>query len=539
MSTQIEALQQFAATTLNLPEAETKPLVKLPGNGIQIRDTARSLYGLAASQGGLYYSNGSVVKLNQRDATSSSELITLSPAAAMSEFEKYARFEKAAKGIKTDGSETVLVEAMAKALLACDVAKDQLPNVKGLLNRPLPILHEGSIEVLHDGYNAKTGLLVAGGQLVEPDTVEQAVEMIEAILADFTFQTDADISRAIACFLTPALRIGGFIQGDTPIHIIEAEESQTGKGFFLKLRDLLYGEKSILIARQKGGVGSVDESFGKALLTGRPFIQFDNVRDKLSSEVLEAFLTNPATLLVRVPYSDSRPVDGSLRFVSITSNGLETTEDLANRASFIRLQKEKDRTFSMVNSLSIEELVQGTQGHLMGAITKIIRHFHEAGMPRTTENRHERKEWAQKLDWIVQNIFGLAPLMDNHQEVQKRSRTPDLSFVRAVAIQVEKLNLLGHSLKAQQIANLCETGAIEIPGLNKKSDNGYSDIQEAQRVGGLMGSAFGMNNEITVDSYRITRESRIALTGAGNSYTGRQYEFRRIDETAVETANVI
>jgi hypothetical protein len=60
------------------------------------------------------------------------------------------------------------------------------------------------------------------------------VALIEQILVDFSFQTDSDISRAIACLLTPALNLGGFIKGGIPVHIIEANESQTGKGTFLE-----------------------------------------------------------------------------------------------------------------------------------------------------------------------------------------------------------------------------------------------------------------------------------------------------------------
>lgn len=530
MSDQITNLQQLATTQLGM--SQQKPLVMLPGNGVQIRDVAGEVYKLTADQHALFYSSGLVMKLQQVSGKALPKLIPLEPAAARSEFEKYARFGRRSEKKTTEG---VLSEGDAKAILLCDNARELLPNVTALLNRPIPVLHNGRIEVLQAGYNARTGYLVAGGSIKEPDTVEEAVAFIEQILTDFSFQTKSDISRAIACLLTPALNLGGFINGRIPVHIIEANESQTGKGTFLEFISLVYGEEPILVARKKGGVGSLDETFSEALLTGRPFIQFDNVRGELNSELLEAFLTNPATLLVRTPYSKSMQIDGSLRFVTMTSNNMTITEDLANRASFIRLEKEANREFTKINGMGLEEVIPLLQPSFMGAITKIIRHYHEQGMPKTDEKRHDRREWAQSMDWIVQNIFDLPPLMDGHEAAQKRVQNPALAFVRALAIQVEKAGRLGDKLRAQELADICETGGIEIPGLNKKGAEAYTEKQEAQRIGQFMSQAFGAVHAIDVETFRVIRSERLGITSVGNTYPGKRYEFRRITEQTAET----
>lgn len=178
MSTQIQALQQFAAITLNMPPSTTKPQVRLPGNGVQISDTATTLYELAAAQEGLFYSNGTVVKVVQEGGASLPKLVPLSPAAAMTEFENYARFVKA---IKKEGEEKedILNESMAKAILASHIARQKLAVVKGLLNRPLPVLRGTQVELLKAGYNPAEMLLVAEGTIVEPETLEEAVMTIE------------------------------------------------------------------------------------------------------------------------------------------------------------------------------------------------------------------------------------------------------------------------------------------------------------------------------------------------------------------------
>ena len=532
MSDQIQKLQQFANEELGIPPE--KPLVMVPGGGVQIRDTAREIYQLAAAKEGLFYSNGIVMKLRRIRG----QLPTLSfiePALARSEFEKYCRFRK---GQKDKEQLCALPESDAKAILLCDNAEEFLPNVTGLLNRPMPVLHNGQIEMLHAGYNQNTGLLVAEGSIIEPDSLEEAVNMIESILVDFQFQTESDKSRAIALILTPALKMGGFISDRIPVHIIEANDSQTGKGTLLEFHKLIYGEEPIVVALQKGGVGSLDEKFAEALVSGRPFIQFDNFRGELNSPLLEAFLTNPSTLYVRTPYSKSHPIDGSLRVVTITSNDMSVTEDLANRASFIRLEKLPDREFITYNGMGMKELIKLTQPNLMGAITKIIRRYHELGMPETMEKRHDAREWTRKLDWIVQNIFHLAPLMDGMIEIKQRAQNPSLTFVRALAIQVEKAERLDEDLFAQELADICEPAGLDIPGLNKKGADGYTEKQEAQRIGQLMGQAFDGTNSIQVDQYRVSRGKLLRRNHEGNTWTGNHYTFERVGAKTAQEQEV-
>jgi hypothetical protein len=40
------------------------------------------------------------------------------------------------------------------------------------------------------------------------------------------------------------------------------------------------------------------------------------------------------------------------------------------------------------------------------------------------------------LDWIVQNIFHAAPLMDGHDEAKQRAASPQLTFLRSVAVKL-------------------------------------------------------------------------------------------------------
>jgi hypothetical protein len=52
---------------------------------------------------------------------------------------------------------------------------------------------------------------------------------------------------------------------------LSANESQAGKTLQQRLVRAIYGETAYQIARRDGGVGSVDESLGAALISGKPF----------------------------------------------------------------------------------------------------------------------------------------------------------------------------------------------------------------------------------------------------------------------------
>jgi len=83
--------------------------------------------------------------------------------------------------------------------------------------------------VLGPGYHPETGgVLVTGNVVPEQVDVKTAVQALRLLFQDFDFATAGDESRAFASVITPALRIGGWLN-IAPIDAIEANESQAGK----------------------------------------------------------------------------------------------------------------------------------------------------------------------------------------------------------------------------------------------------------------------------------------------------------------------
>jgi len=523
MDEQITEMQDFAQDVAGIEIPEQERRILLPGGRVKIRDTARAIYTESEKSRSLFYRGGNVTKAETLPGDTTITFKLLKAAEARSEFEKYGTFVTFNK--RKEQVESLMSEDIARAILASDVAQEVLPNVNGLINTPLLILHKDELHMLQPGYDPRTHLYVTGEPVVEPATVEEAVTILQSVLSDFDFASDGDRSRAIAAILTPALKFGGFISGSIPIEIVEANESQTGKGFFTLRRAAVYGERPVLVTQQKGGVGSFDEKFASALIKARPFITFDNYRGVLDSQYVEGFLTSDGYYSVRTPGCPETYVDLSRFSISITSNGLQTTEDLANRASFIRLVKNKKTDFVEIDGRRMLEHIRHTQPLFLGAVCKVIRHWHKQGMPKTAEKRHSFSSWARPLDWIVQNIFGMAPLLDGNTEAQGRVQSPHMTFLRKLVIEIEKSGKLHVPYSASQILELCDEASIDVPGI--KYGRNYDEKYERGVVGKVMTHFFKTGESYTIEGYHIVREEEEVMTKQGNREIKKYYTVSR------------
>jgi hypothetical protein len=156
----------------------------------------------------------------------------------------------------------------AKALLATEAALKHLPPIQAVVNSPVFAEDEaGRLTVLNQGYYAYNG----------------GIYVLRRRNIDTTIKTRTAVRALLSLFgdFSLALRFGRLLNADFPLDLCEADESQTGKSFRMKLISQVYGERPFVVvmpSESKKGVGSFDESLSEALLSGRPFIVLENVR---------------------------------------------------------------------------------------------------------------------------------------------------------------------------------------------------------------------------------------------------------------------
>jgi hypothetical protein len=435
-------------------------------------------------------------------------------------------FEAVAYLCKPDGPGNVAAATCPKQtaeLIAASAAfRDTLPPLHVLTR--CPVLIERGRELLQvSGYDRESGIL-ATGRPAEPMDVAEARRLLRELLADFRFTTPADHARALAALITPALVFGGLLRGRAPVDLGEADASQSGKGYRNKLTAAVYARTVKTVTQRKNGVGGIEESFDMALIRGANFICLDNIRGHVDSPKIESFLTED-NYTARAAYVQDTDIDPRRVCVMLTSNKGDFTDDFAKRTSCVRLLKQPEgHAFAHYLEGDILEHVRENQTRYLGAVFAIVRAWHDAGKPRTTETRHDFRPWAQVLDWITRNLLEAGPLLDGHRETQARMTNPVLNWLRDVALEVIRARQAGAWLRASDLVDLIAESGTETPGLPEHGDltDPETRTNALQATGRRLGLCFRAGDILTLDGMTIERREGY---DAGRFKPAREYRF--------------
>ncbi len=421
----------------------------------------------------------------------------------------------------------------AKALLATEAALNQLPAIQAVVNSPVFAEDEkGKLTVLNQGYYRCNGgiYVLRKREINTAIKVDEAVKALLAIVKDFSFLAESDKSRCIAGFISPALRFGRLLDADFPLDLCEADQSQTGKSFRMKVISRVYGERPFVItlsSEAKKGVGSLDESLSEALLSGAPFIALDNLRGEISNQLLESAIRGEGKVAVRRAYSRTTQIETDHVYWLATSNRAQTTPDLANRSIITRLRKcAPDFQFKHYVEGDLLTHIEKQSDYYMSCVFTIIREWHVRGKPRTHEARHDFREWGQTLDWILQNIFKLPPLLDGHREEQLRIASPGLSLLRELAFAVDRCGESGKDLSATELALFCEIAGIEVP----RCSSGADVSVVSRRIGSILAPLFRESEELVVEGFVVKRIQKDAYDEIRKeNRSSKFYRFTQVD----------
>lgn len=478
------------------------PIVLLPGGDRTINQTASEL-GKAIAGTKRFFMRGGVVSVLQVDPDDGPSLEARRPASLASDFETVATLGRAGKGGKV--APDCCREAEAKLISSSQAFTVELPAVK--IVSPVPVLVERNGELVEITGHDPESQVYAGGVPTTDIDIEQAKALIMRVIADFKFASAADQSRALAALLTPALVFGNLLGGRAPVDLGEADSSQTGKGFRAKLTAAIYGQRVKSVTQKSGGVGSLEETFNAALMRGKNFIALDNVRGKIDSPAIESFMTEDS-YSARCAYCPNTEIDPRRIVLLATSNKAEMTTDFANRCACVRLRKQPaEYQFASFPEGDVLDHIRANQPMYLSAVHAVVRAWHQAGKPRTKEYRHDFRAWAQRLDWIIQNIFGAAPLLDGHRETQIRMTTPALNWLRDLALEVQRAGGTGQSYRASDLADLLFDTEVELPGMDPGGDLTDELTRKAvlQAMGRRLGKCFQTGDLVVIDGMRITR----------------------------------
>jgi hypothetical protein len=408
----------------------------------------------------------------------------------------------------------------ADAIMESDAAREMLPSIRQLISAPViaPDGNGGTITLEPGHHPHAGGTFITGGKLPPIVPLAEAREMLLGSLCDFDFPEGGDASRALASLVSPALKMGGWINDDFPLDLAEADQSQSGKSYRFRLIHAIYREAPSAIAQAVGGVGSLDERVSRALMKGRPFITFDNFRGRLDSQILETAIRGLGRVDAR-SLREAADIDCTPFVWQLSTNGAELTRDIANRSVITRIRKRaEDHEWRQYPEGDLIAHIRANQPRYLGAVHAIVREWVANGCPRTRESRHDFRTWCQVLDWIVINIFDFPPLLDGHREEQLRTANPKLQWLRDVIHALVTDGHQGHPLTASDLAEASEEHDLTLPGRR--------DSTEAHevRVGKMLGRLFreAGKDTIAVDGRWFSRQITSEWNAANRTHIERK-----------------
>lgn len=482
-----------------------KPVLILPCPSFEIEQSARECFPILAKSQRYFTRDRTVFEVVRRDRNL--RLIELDPAAFRSQLESF--FWLGTRRTMPDGRIATISNRCsldnAIALLKADPTFELLPSIKIVTASAVFSEIDGEIEVLNKGYHDRRGgILITKAHDITEIAVHEAAEALLSLLDDFSFLSDADQSRAVAGLISPALRLGGLLPFDFPIDLSEANESQSGKTYRQKVVCGLYGEEPFVLNKnEEGGVGSLDERVSEGLISGQPFLMLENIRGQIKSQLLESAIRGAGWVQARRAYSRPVQVETDPFCWMLSSNKAETTPDLANRSIITRIKKQPPGYgFECYDQGDLLQHVKAKSDYYLSCILSVLRFWLQHGKQRTNDSRHDFCEWCQTLDWIVQNVFNCAPLLDGHQSEQTRISNPDLNWLRQVGLCVEKSKRLGEGLKPAEITDLCESHGLYIPG--SKPD--HDDSKRCMIVGKILKRLFSDTKTLESGGFQIERK---------------------------------
>ena len=484
------------------PSDNIKPTVLLPGGPRTITSAGEDLGRLLAPTQRVFIRGGALVTLHV-DVDGQPILRQLKPVALASAFESVANLARMTpKGPQPD----ICYDKEANLIGSSAAFRDITPPIRILTRCPVLIERNGQL-VQITGYDRESGIM-AGGSPVTDMSLAEAKELLYELLRDFSFATPADLARALAALITPAMVFGGLLKGRPPIDLGEADDSQAGKGYRNKIKSRVYGETMRCIAQKRdGGVGSLEEAFNAALIHGAVFICLENVRGKIDSPAIESFVTEDH-YTARCAYHENVDIDPRRVCLSMTSNKADLTTDLANRCSCVRILKQaQDYVYARYPEGDILDHVAADQGRYLGAVFAVVRAWHAAGCPRTDERRHDFRAWAQSLDWISRNLLDAGPLLDGHRETQQRMTNPALNWLRDAVLAVIRARQDAKWLRAGDLVDLLAEGGVEVPGIPEGGDPSDSNNRKSaqQAIGRKLGLCFRSVDTVTIDNMTVVR----------------------------------
>lgn len=303
----------------------------------------------------------------------------------------------------------------AAAVLASHQFLGRLRSIRNLNQVRLPVVRQcGKIELLPVGFDAESRAFTfetPGLDYPKPMTIGEAKNVINGLFQEFCFRDDGgrSLSVAIAGMMTP-FAFNLLPEGtDLPCFIVMANAEGAGKTLLVKIQVVpVFG--SFAASSKPTNEEEMSKLLLAAVIEGRRYIVFDNIKEHLDSASLEGFLTSP-TWSGRILGSSKTFDSGKNTVVFATGNACTVSPDMRRRSLFVELfmkeERAEERRFS--RTMDVSYLLQN-RAPILNALWAFVQHWDTNGRPASTLSHSSFPEWAKVIAGIVESAGYSSPI---------------------------------------------------------------------------------------------------------------------------------
>jgi len=308
------------------------------------------------------------------------------------------------------------------------VVPPRLPPLMGVVHAPF-VSPQGEV-VTQEGYHNETGLYLSLGGLTLPPVplrptggdVEAARDLLlDELLGDFPFQSDADKAHALAAILTPLAR--PLIEGPTPLFCIEAPLAGTGKSLLADVVAHIATGSPAHPMVEGGDDAEWRKRITSVLMDTPTVVLIDNLRRRLDSSALSAVVT--ARYWQDRPMGVSRNVTLPVRCTwLLTGNNPIFSIEIARRILRVRINANVERPSERrdFRHHPLVPWVLRERPRLLWAALTLVRAWHTAGRPQAEEAMGSYEDWVRVIGGILR-VAGVEGLLQNREEVYREAET--------------------------------------------------------------------------------------------------------------------
>lgn len=302
-----------------------------------------------------------------------------------------------------DGTPQVIFKTCSRdlAALVCGsaaVSDSPLRELRFLASHPVYVGNE--FDLAHPGWNADSGTYLASA-VPEALDIDAAKAVLDDLVCDFPFATQADKANYFGLMLTPILRPA--LNEPVPMHLIGSPVERCGK---TKLAEVVLGCSVLGAPTPAMQLGVHEEEREKRitslLLSGASVVHLDNLREFVDSPALASLLTSTAYQGRVLGSSRMVTIPNGLTVVA-TGNNIHATGEVAKRVVPILLMPASDAPEARQDYRHplLRSYVESVRPRVLGALLGLVEHWRKQSRPLGSVGFGGFERWSAVVGGIM------------------------------------------------------------------------------------------------------------------------------------------